>query len=372
MRKLFSSIVAVALLVLALNSCENFLNSNLDVREKIAEEVTISKASPVNVSVIAKAGTGEVSKSSVTAKVGVPFVVEFYAAKDEKFLNWAAFENYDDTKTLADQLGPSVIQYRKVDNQAVEGSTESKVEITIMKDVGQITLVPWCATTVNVAVIAKTGTGSVSSSAVAAKVGVPFIVEFYAEDGSEFLRWAAFENYDDTKTLDDQLGSSVIQYRKVDNSSMDGASEAKVEITIIKDVGQITLVPWCGTRPRVTTTEPVNYSTNVVRTTPIKIRFSKAIDESCIATAENPDAYKNYFELYMRRSASADEEAVDYAEYFESPVIKSSREIWFNCKAKTDESRWLPAGSIIRFVVKGSLKDADGVKFGDSTSVEFT
>ena len=53
-------------------------------------------------------------------------------------------------------------------------------------------------------------------------------------------------------------------------------------------------------------------------------------------------------------------------------MIKNEKEIWFNCKEKTDESKWLKAGSVIRFVVKGSLKDADGVRFDDTTSIEFT
>ncbi len=228
------------------------------------------------------------------------------------------------------------------------------------------------ASSVNVVVLPKAGTGEVSKSAIEAKVGVPFMVQFFADENAEFLRWTAFSEYDETKTMDDQLGTTVVQYRNADNTNETGASFVKVEVTILKDIGQVTLVPWCGARPRVTTTEPVNYSTNVVRTTPIKIRFSKAIDESCISTKENPEIYKNYFELYQRETANSDEKFIDLSKYFDAPVIKNEKEIWFNCKEKTDESKWLKAGSVIRFVVKGSLKDADGVRFDDSASIEFT
>ena len=228
------------------------------------------------------------------------------------------------------------------------------------------------ASSVNVVVLPKAGTGEVSKSAIEAKVGVPFMVQFFADENAEFLRWTAFSEYDETKTMDDQLGTTVVQYKNADNTNETGASFVKVEVTILKDIGQVTLVPWCGARPRVTTTEPVNYSTNVVRTTPIKIRFSKAIDESCISTKENPEIYKNYFELYQRDTANSDEKFIDLSKYFDAPVIKNEKEIWFNCKEKTDESKWLKAGSVIRFVVKGSLKDADGVRFDDTTSIEFT
>ena len=127
------------------------------------------------------------------------------------------------------------------------------------------------------------------------RLGYPFDVEFGVMPGYGFEGWIAFpsDKYDGLDktlgSLDEDiqeiaLGEDVVEISEYKTDS--GSHAAKV---IIKTTIPITLVPWCGDRPRVIYSNPPQGDSGFLytRNQEIRISFSMPLDSETVVFGEN-------------------------------------------------------------------------------------
>jgi len=114
--------------------------------------------------------------------------------------------------------------------------------------------------------------------------GYEFSVEFTPLSGFGFERWLAFKTsdynaLDKSKTATEVAGNALSgsKVKITEGVSATGARTAAVTINIVEPV---TLVPWCGDRPRITQTYPplIPSGTSYNRGQQIRIYFSTELD----------------------------------------------------------------------------------------------
>lgn len=132
-RRVFFSFLFCSFLVIT--SCENFFSGGNDFIDKMKEEVRISEATEINVSVLpVNMSDGRIINNvESTQKVGVPFLVEFEIDSSRgNFWRWAAYVNYNAENQR--QLGDDEISF--------SNKNSAKTEITIKKEITNIRIVP--------------------------------------------------------------------------------------------------------------------------------------------------------------------------------------------------------------------------------------
>lgn len=132
-RRVFFSFLFCSFLVIT--SCENFFSGGNDFIDKMKEEVRISEATEINVSVLpVNMSDGRIINNvESTQKVGVPFLVEFEIDSSRgNFWRWAAYVNYNAENHR--QLGDDEISF--------SNKNSAKTEITIKKEITNIRIVP--------------------------------------------------------------------------------------------------------------------------------------------------------------------------------------------------------------------------------------
>ncbi len=132
-RRVFFSFLFCSFLVIT--SCKNFFSGGNDFIDKMKEEVRISEATEINVSVLpVNMSDGRIINNvESTQKVGVPFLVEFEIDSSRgNFWRWAAYVNYNAENQR--QLGDDEISF--------SNKNSAKTEITIKKEITNIRIVP--------------------------------------------------------------------------------------------------------------------------------------------------------------------------------------------------------------------------------------
>lgn len=120
---------------LVITSCENFFSGGNDFIEKMRDEVCISEATEINVSVLpVNMSDGRIINNvEATQKVGVPFLIEFEIDSSRgNFWRWAAYLDYNTEKQR--QLGDDEVYF--------SSKNSAKTEVTINKEITNIRIVP--------------------------------------------------------------------------------------------------------------------------------------------------------------------------------------------------------------------------------------
>ncbi|MDR1222275.1 MAG: class II glutamine amidotransferase, partial [Tannerella sp.] len=106
--------------------------------------------------------------------------------------------------------------------------------------------------------------------------GIPFGVSFSPIEAYEFIRWRA------AKTADYNNGNPTVFLADSEvaiTEGTDGAASVTLNI-----VGDITLIPWCRDRPRITQANPplINTGISYTRNQPIRLWFAAGLDRATV------------------------------------------------------------------------------------------
>lgn len=208
---------------------------------------------------------------------------------------------------------------------------------------------------VNVYVDAEYGT--IKQKVDSCKKGYPFVVEFSPNKSSTFIGWTAYDKNENPIT-----DSSIVEFQSQDS--------LLTTVTVKADITSVMIVPNCGERIAVNSTEPGIYEKDVMRTTPIKIRFSKPLDENQFRDGN----YKNLISITRADNTDSLEAETDALEkYFGEPVLKNDNyQLWIPCIDKLSESEWMNAGSYVVVKVSGDIIDNTGVPLNEDYVFNFT
>ena len=98
------------------------------------------------------------------------------------------------------------------------------------------------------------------------------------------------------------------------------------------------IMPVFEKRPEISSTEPFAFQNDVMRTNPIKIRFSKEINSELIS----PDLYNKFINVTRRDSADSIETEDVFGKYFNTPEVSADGyQIIISPINKLDESLWM-------------------------------
>ena len=209
--------------------------------------------------------------------------------------------------------------------------------------------------------------GQVTTSPSTAKVGVPFAVAFEVDGSYTFGKWAAYSNF--TATTDTPLTTDYVTFSDNSNASY-------CEVTVLKKVENLRIVPVCGARPTVVLTEPLAAEKGVMRTTPVKITFSKAMDLSSFVT-EDGDGNKSFSNnitityVTANDSSATASSAITLFDAANTSLKNNGAQLVIPFGDALTETAWLSAGCYVTVTVNGSVCASDGVPLGSNYSWTF-
>ncbi|MBR4374712.1 MAG: hypothetical protein IKP49_10165 [Treponema sp.] len=130
--------LVTALLVGLFVSCDNFLHSSSDFKEKLEQDIEYAESSPYEIRVECDEGTGEITTGKILSKkITDTFDVEFKLASGAKFIGWKAYSKAADG-TLT-ELSSDYISFNPV---AEDNSGIYKTSVKFLKAATGIIIKP--------------------------------------------------------------------------------------------------------------------------------------------------------------------------------------------------------------------------------------
>ncbi|MCQ2586066.1 MAG: hypothetical protein MJ185_10785 [Treponema sp.] len=391
MKKFFIlQIVVVSFLVL---SCKNFLSENSLFASKMAEEVSYATATEVFVTVSepteGSTKYGNMIKGSRDVKVGFPFEIEYELAKEEGyFCYWEAFENYSANKTNTPITDTEIIEFEDI--------YKNPTKVTLKKEVQNIRIIPKINKTPMINIESPDyGTSSLTGETkLLPGETIPVVISSFDQYGITNLK---ITSRDISKEIISSLDLRTIESFSESvllKDSKDHILFTLTNLRVSSNLSTVSFILEAGSgldavynlgadfapRPQIDATSNVpSQSEGVMRTTPIKIKFTNEMDVSLI-TAEN---YKEFISISrVKENPETSEETIydcfsdsEYNDksYFSVPEFLSDKKtLLISPVNKLDKTEWLPSGSKLRVTISESLCDINSVPMLNKYSFAFT
>ena len=320
---------------------------------------------------------GKVTSAPSVVKLGSTYTYSLtfkLNSDDYIFKKWKAYSNYGSQNQT--ELDENYVTFS-------DSTNASYCVISVLKSASNLYIVPECIAFPKVTFSAGTGcsvnyTGAqkmtpgsylslvVSCSesyafdcfgkATAQKIGT---VVFYKKDGTpatEEEKNAIFEIDTENAQTPADLSSSTFKIRIKEDSDV-----------TLSDGWSVKFIPVI--RPSVSYTVPSPNANGLYRTNPVKLYFSKPMDESSFDPKTDKDGnitgYGNVA-IYILNSPAEElsEEKLKTTKYFSSPAFtEGDKCLGYSVRASSRDT-WVPDNSFVLVKISGSVMDADGIPLG--------
>ncbi len=372
---LFTLFTAVMLFA----SCANFMTGEKQ-KEALEKEVEYAKAAPVTPVVQAKPGQGTAYTDVTVIKLGYPFNVSFEPNTSvASFRRWVAYQNYDKENQV------------KLDESVVEFSDPDKLEtsVTIKQPLTNIRILPYCVsypsiTFRNPVCGDNRNAGSISPFGTFTEtVDEWFSVTIACND------LYAFAPQSDSMpvgrfTVFDQSGKEVPDFSnlfEIDAESYqisDDLSSVQVKMKVLEnediDVSGYSISAVLEKRPEITYAIPSTGATDIFRSFPVRLYFSKEMDWNSFELSDSGFPEKVTITCLDSPSDQITEVNKNSGlRYFARPSMdeRTNKYIKFASKSKT-ENDWIPANTFVVVTVSGDVKDINGIPLGKDFVLRYT
>ena len=374
-------------------SCKNFFTENSLFASKMAEEVSYATATEVFVTVSepteGSTKYGNILKGSRDVKVGFPFKIEYELAKEDGyFCYWEAFENYNSNKINTPITDKEIIEFEDV--------YKNPTNVTLKKEVQNLRIIPKIKKTPMINFESPDfGTSSLTglTKLLPGEI-IPVVISSFDQYGITTLKITSrdiskeiitaldlrtVESFSENILLKDSNDHILFKLKNLrvstNLSTVSFILEAGSGLDNVYNFG-VDFAP----RPQIDVTSSVpSQSENVMRTTPIKIKFTNEMDVSLITE----ETYKEYVTISRVYENSETNEEISYdcfsdsgnnnKSYFSVPEFLSDKKtLLISPVNKIDKQEWLPSGSKIRVTISESLGDKNSVPMLNKYSFAFT
>ena len=320
---------------------------------------------------------GKVTSAPSVVKLGSTYTYSLtfkLNSDDYIFKEWKAYSNYGSENQT--ELDETYVTFS-------DSTNASYCVISVLKPASNLYIVPECIAfpkvtfsagtgcSVNYAGAQKMTPGSYISLVVSCSESYAFdcfgkatskkigTVTFYKKDGTpatEEEKNAIFEIDTENAQTPADLSSSTFKIRIKEDSDVTLSDGWSVKFTPV-------------IRPSVSYTIPSPNEKDVYRTNPLKLYFSKPMDESTFAPKTDKDGniigYNNV-SIYILNSPVEElsEEKVMTTKYFSSPALTEGDKCLGYFVLASDTKTWVPPNSFVLVKISGSVMDADGIPLG--------
>ncbi|MCQ2597957.1 MAG: hypothetical protein MJ181_08920 [Treponema sp.] len=368
-------------------SCKNFLSDNQSILDKLREEVKVNTAPEIAGVTFSQPksidGSSQIGTISLVGNASVLVDVKFRIEleinpKDGYFNEWQAFLR--DKDGLKPVEGTDLIEFTQINT--------NPADVVIKKQVDNLVIGAKINYTPSVS-IASPDYGTSSISGVAKMLdGETLPVVFNSEQyglsvfkiSYRDMANSAIQSFDlkempeyteklELKKEDGTLLYTLHNFRI--NKSLSNLSFVIEPADTLDDIYSLSVDT--EKRSEIRETDPINGKEGLMRTTPIKIRFSSDMDCSQI-TEENFRDYVTVERVVIDETTSEETLYDCFADegnkldenrtrcYFNIPEFASDKKtLLITPQNKTKESEWLPSGSTIRVTVKDNLRNQEGI-----------
>ena len=320
---------------------------------------------------------GKVTSAPSVVKLGSTYTYSLtfkLNSDDYIFKEWKAYSNYGSENQT--ELDETYVTFS-------DSTNASYCVISVLKSASNLYIVPECIAfpkvtfsagtgcSVNYAGAQKMTPGSYITLVVSCSESYAFdcfgkattkkigTVVFYKKDGTpatEEEKNAIFEIDTENAQTPADLSSSTFKIRIKENSDVTLSDGWSVKFTPV-------------IRPSLSYTIPSPNEKDVYRTTPLKLYFSKPMEESTFAPKR--DGQKNIIgygnvAIYILNSPVEElsEEKVMTTKYFSSPTLTEGNKCLGYFVLASDTKTWVPPNSFVLVKISGSVMDADGIPLG--------
>lgn len=368
-------------------SCKNFLSDNQSILDKLREEVKVNTAPEIAGVTFSQPksidGSSQIGTISLVGNASVLVDVKFRIEleinpKDGYFNEWQAFLR--DKDGLKPVEGTDLIEFTQINT--------NPADVVIKKQVDNLVIGAKINYTPSVS-IASPDYGTSSISGVAKMLdGETLPVVFNSEQyglsvfkiSYRDMANSAIQSFDlkempeyteklELKKEDGTLLYTLHNFRI--NKALSNLSFVIEPADTLDDIYSLSVDT--EKRSEIRETDPINGKEGLMRTTPIKIRFSSDMDCSQI-TEENFRDYVTVERVVIDETTSEETLYDCFADegnkldenrtrcYFNIPEFASDKKtLLITPQNKTKESEWLPSGSTIRVTVKDNLRNQEGI-----------
>ncbi len=319
---------------------------------------------------------GKVTSAPSVVKLGSTYTypLTFKLNSDDYiFKEWKAYSNYGSENQT--ELDETCVTFS-------DSTNASYCVISVLKSASNLYIVPECIAFPKVSFTAGTGCsvnyagaqkmtpGSYISLVVTCSESYAFdcfgkatdkkigTVIFYKKDGTpatEEEKNAVFDIDTENAQTPADLSSSTFKIRIKEDSDVTLSDGWSVKFTPV-------------IRPSVSYTVPSPNANGLYRTNPVKLYFSKPMEESSFVPEGDEGNITGYanVSIYILKSPAEElsEEKVMTTKYFSSPAFTEGNKcLGYSVRASSRDT-WVPDNSFVLVKISGSVKDADGIPLG--------